>query len=68
MEQGEVGLLGRFAGARAERRTGSAGHGEAAGDLQGRSSMGKKLSAGKKSGRHGGRSWAVMELLLASRE
>jgi hypothetical protein len=55
MEQGEVGLLGRFAGARAGRRTGSAGHGEAAGDLQGGSAMGKKLSA-EKSRRHGARS------------
>jgi hypothetical protein len=41
LEEGEVGLLGRFAGARARRRTRSASHGEAAGDLQGGSAMGK---------------------------
>jgi hypothetical protein len=41
MEQGEVDLLWRFAGARIGRRTGSAGHGEAAGDLQGGSAMGR---------------------------
>jgi hypothetical protein len=54
VQGGEVGLLGRFAGACAGKRTGSADHGEAPGDLQGGSAMGKlELESWSRRGRRG---------------
>jgi hypothetical protein len=54
VQGGEVRLLGRFAGARVGKRIGSAGHGEAAGDLQGGSAMGKlELEPWSRGGRRG---------------
>jgi hypothetical protein len=54
VQGGEVGLLWRFAGACAGKRTWSTGHGEAVGDLQGGSAMGKlELEPWSRGGRRG---------------